>query len=133
MSKRLLFRIGVGPLALALLSLAGCGQSTVSGTVTVDGKPLEKGQITFRPEDAGKRPEGGAVENGKFTVKGLAAGKYKVGVAATTGIQGASASMGDSPKDKTPADPIPPGTKGNNETVDITGSAQTVDVKLTTK
>jgi hypothetical protein len=70
--------------------LAGCGNglASASGTVTVDGKPLESGTVTFHPDDGGPTPYG-TVSNGKFTVNtgqdaGLKRGSYKVTVSART-------------------------------------------------
>jgi hypothetical protein len=86
---------GLPAVALALLAggLAGCGsgaEKTVpaGGTVTLDGQPLEKGQIGFFPE---KGPAAdGTIENGKFTLTtydtpgdGAVPGKHKVSVNAT--------------------------------------------------
>jgi len=74
---------------LALLSLAGCGGNlaSVSGTVTLDDKPLETGTVTFRPVAGG--PAGyGEIRSGSYRVKtgtdsGLAPGEYQVSVMAT--------------------------------------------------
>jgi hypothetical protein len=58
---------------LAFLLFAGCGPSDgmvqVSGTVSLDGQPLDKGAITFTPTD-GKSPTAGAtIEAGKYTTR----------------------------------------------------------------
>jgi hypothetical protein len=42
-------------LLLAILGCGGSGLSAVHGTVTLDGKPLERGRIEFEPAD-GKGP-----------------------------------------------------------------------------
>ncbi len=73
-------------LLTAIACLGGCfrhgDQKTVSGTVTVDGKPLAVGTINFRPAKARTGPSsGGAIQEGKFyisTTKGLQPGKYRV-------------------------------------------------------
>jgi hypothetical protein len=64
-----------GPAARAaafLVLLAGCGgvrTADVSGKVTVDGKPVEDGAITFFPID-GKGTTGGAIiERGEYAVQ----------------------------------------------------------------
>lgn len=65
------------------LALTGCGgsPSTVSGTVTLDGTPVEKGAVKFvRP--SGGTPVVAVVASGKFETK-LAPGPYKVAVYAT--------------------------------------------------
>jgi hypothetical protein len=61
--------------------LAGCGRggglTSISGTVTYDGKPLEKGLISFVPAD-GKGPTAAApVTDGKYSLK-VAPGKKLV-------------------------------------------------------
>ncbi len=79
-------------LFLTLLVLAGgCGAGdwgTVSGRVTLDDQPLEKGDVTFNPVKGGA-PGTGRVVNGAFTIQtgtkaGLAAGEYLVTVADQT-------------------------------------------------
>ncbi|WP_146119128.1 hypothetical protein [Blastopirellula marina] len=59
-------------LALAI-GLAGCGPDDgmvgVSGTITMDGKPVPEGSITFTPVDGKGRPGGGAFENGSFSTR----------------------------------------------------------------
>src|SRR5262245_36303787 len=75
-------------LAVLLACVAGCAggdslpREEVNGTVTIDGKPLAKGLITFVPTSAEVSTQGGApVLEGKFTIprlQGLVPGKYKV-------------------------------------------------------
>jgi hypothetical protein len=118
-------------LAFLLAFVVGCSKpSEVTGTVTLNGAPLEKGQITFQPVGQG-RPEGGEVVNGKYVVKGLAAGKYIAGVISTSAVMGPE-NMDDAVKAaaKLKPEPINPKTGGNNIEVDITGSNQTFDMKL---
>lgn len=74
------------------LALAGCSDSgdglprvAVTGKVTVEGEPLAKGAVTFRPDGAGAESSG-AVEGGAFTIPsadGPTPGKYKVSVTET--------------------------------------------------
>lgn len=65
-------RVLWGVAAFALLGLvAGCGgppQAKVSGTVTLDGQPLETGTISFYPTANAGQTTGGGIENGRFTV-----------------------------------------------------------------
>jgi hypothetical protein len=79
------------------VAVSGCGDhdpyavKTVSaaGTVTYQGKPVEKGTIEFQPMDAKGRPASGTIENGKFTLTtyregdGAAPGEHTVAVVAT--------------------------------------------------
>ncbi len=80
---RLRGMILIGWFGAALLS--GCGGSDVgrvgvSGTVTLDGQPLESGAILFLPKGAG--PSAGTqIENGRFSIArgdGPSPGDYRV-------------------------------------------------------
>jgi len=72
-TARALFSVSV--LALAI----GCGGGTpryeVSGTVTYDGEPIERGEISFEPLEPGGAPEGGPIENGRFQLEATAGRK----------------------------------------------------------
>lgn len=74
---------------LALLSgcNAGGGLSAVSGTVSVDGAPVDVGTISLRPKEGDQaKGIGGAIENGIFQLtaeKGLPPGTYDVFVLAS--------------------------------------------------
>ena len=92
--------LSLNPLArrfLALLAVCGvvaitsCGTEdgfgkryAVSGTVTYNGSPLEKGTISFVPDDPKSVGASGVIENGSYTLStagekdGARAGKYKV-------------------------------------------------------
>jgi hypothetical protein len=72
--------VGVG-----VLAAAGCGSSNrgaVKGKVTVNGSPLEAGDISFVPIDASLGPTAGAViTNGEYAIaaaRGPVAGEYVV-------------------------------------------------------
>jgi len=62
----------VASLGLALLGFAaGCGgppQAKVSGTVTLDGKPVENGTISFYPTANSGQTAGGGIVNGQYTM-----------------------------------------------------------------
>ena len=70
------------------LNLGGCGESdglpreAVSGTVSVEGKPLKTGLITFLPASPETTTQGGGpVVEGKYSMtrsQGIVPGKYKV-------------------------------------------------------
>jgi hypothetical protein len=75
--------------ALLFILLAGCGSRDyagdrrfpVSGKVTVDGKPMEFGVISFLPQGEGGRVTGGPIKDGNYSVEepmGPTAGKYRV-------------------------------------------------------
>jgi hypothetical protein len=67
-------------LILLPFALVGCGgKGNVSGTVTLDGKPLPAGKISFLPN---KGPAVTAeIKDGKYSAKGVPAGNAKVTVA----------------------------------------------------
>lgn len=74
------------------LGLAGCTDGgdglprvAVTGKVTVEGEPLAKGAVTFRPDGAGAEATGEVVD-GIFTIPaidGPTPGKYKVSATET--------------------------------------------------
>lgn len=54
-----------------LVFATGCGEppkAKVSGTVTLDGKPLENGTISFYPTSNSGQTAGGGIENGRYTL-----------------------------------------------------------------
>jgi hypothetical protein len=59
--------------AAFLVLLVGCGESMkrgeVSGKVTVDGKPLQDGAISFFPADGKGPTAGGVIEDGEYLVQ----------------------------------------------------------------
>ena len=72
-----------------LLLLVGCSSDSriaASGTVTLDGKPLESGAVSFRPAPGNtSNSSGGQIERGQFHLTanhGLCPGKYLVTVQA---------------------------------------------------
>jgi hypothetical protein len=89
------WRFSLALLLAAVLAAPGCAGSeddlpreAVSGTVTLDGKPLADGSIQFTPAtNAGGTAVGGGstIENGRFSIareKGLVPGSYKVAISA---------------------------------------------------
>ena len=95
---------------LAALS-GGCardalGRHAISGTVNVDGAPLETGHIRFHPVEGQATSGGAVVAAGKYAVPregGLVAGKYRVSInAPEPGSGGQAAPAGP------PGDPVPP-------------------------
>jgi hypothetical protein len=79
----------VAQFALPVLVLVGCSNSTdglpreaVTGTVTLDGRPLKQGSIQFVPGSERESTSGGAViTEGRFAIarpQGLTPGSYRV-------------------------------------------------------
>jgi hypothetical protein len=75
--------IGVFPLIFLLSGCGGGDGVTVHGSVSFNGKPVEKGYINFHPTDKSGRSVGGAITDGKFSVKNVIAGKCRVEVMST--------------------------------------------------
>jgi hypothetical protein len=76
-------------------ALSGCGDSSglprryaVSGAITYNNKPLEKGNINFAPDGPEGRAAGGTIVDGRYSLTthdpddGAVPGKYKVSVVA---------------------------------------------------
>jgi len=68
--------------ALSVVFLAGCGGKTsVTGTVTFDGKPVDGGGITFFASGAREPAASGRIVDGKYSIPAtekLSAGVYRV-------------------------------------------------------
>ena len=77
----------------AVLLLLGCGESDgsipLSGSVTLDGRPLPEGSIELHPIRGTKGPSsGGSIANGKFSIssqKGIRPGTFRVEIKAYRG------------------------------------------------
>jgi hypothetical protein len=72
---------------LSLFVLVGCGgkPASVSGVVTLDGNPLERGMVGFAPTGGGMRAAGFIQSDGSYTLRtnresGLNTGEYLVTV-----------------------------------------------------
>jgi len=87
---------------LTLVATMGCGGEprleSVSGSVTLDEKPLAEGMIQFTPEDGKGLAAGSLIQQGEYRLPnppGLAPGRYRVSITA----QGGSAARADAPPD----------------------------------
>jgi hypothetical protein len=128
------------PAALVLLLpvavLAGCARDArlaVSGTVTLDGKPLKEAIINFAPLDgAAAHSSGAAILDGEFAVpakQGVKAGRYRVTIQGVedTGKTVKDPTMGDIPYKI----PITYKEEGQLEATVVAGSENRFDFKLT--
>lgn len=83
------------PLIFVLTLMVGCSQpleSQVSGTVTLDGKPLQRGNIVFHPAKSGTPAYGTIDQEGLYAVKsgqsaGMKPGEYIVVVKSTSQVE----------------------------------------------
>ena len=96
-------RVTVSVLLGLLLSVTGCGpgEVVVSGTVTLDGRPLEEGNIAFRPLPATATSEatGVPIQGGKYQLK-VRPGRHRIEITATRAAPGAKDPLGTAPAPK---------------------------------
>lgn len=141
--------------SLVCLASVGCGPDgpelgTVSGTVTMDGQPLNNVLVTFMPEAGGRSSTGKTDSSGKYTLmrleqKGAEIGSHKVSV---TTLQVAEAAeevgsdsdaymkqaMGDPSAydNATVSEAIPAKYNISTELVEeVTSGGNTIDLELT--
>ncbi|MBI3467624.1 MAG: carboxypeptidase regulatory-like domain-containing protein [Planctomycetes bacterium] len=104
-------RRAIAFLCLSGVLLSGCGgdplgRHAISGTVTLDGAPVENGTISFQPVDQGTTSSGTAFTGGTYSLSqenGLPVGKYLVTINAPKPGTGGTPSP-----DALPGDPLPP-------------------------
>ncbi|MFO0899630.1 MAG: hypothetical protein U0836_19555 [Pirellulales bacterium] len=127
-----------GGILLALALCVGCGESlpTVSGKVTIDGKPVPEGMISFQPQPSGAiavapiRPDG-SYEVKTGTATGLKPGEYIIVVQAPKGIPPAPTAQNPNPKFErwVPAKYGNPETSGLQLTVTSGSITHNLDLK----
>ena len=116
-------RHGLNSAAMILLTIAGCGDASktvdllprraISGTVTLDGKPLTEGKIQFDPVGGGTNPTAVAtadIKEGKFAIDramGPVPGKYKVSISSRPSNHIGSDDMPGGPPAKLAPEKIP--------------------------
>jgi hypothetical protein len=136
-------RWGASASALAVLVcvLPGCGSdlgATVTGTVTLDGKAVGPGMITFVPVEGATNPADGAIQiDGSYSLKtsrevGLRPGRYR---ASATVLDQPDVKPGErsyeAPKLVTPEKYSDPSTSGLE--YDVTPGSNMIDIELTSK
>ena len=101
--------------------LPGCGGSQnaeVSGTVTYEDKLIENGSIVFLSADGKGPTTGGTIENGKYAVRNVSVGLYKIQIKAAK--ETSKMKMYDDPKaewvQKAGAEMLPPKYSDENAT-----------------
>src|SRR5262245_15968805 len=120
----------VGICSLIACLFVGCGgdplgRHAISGTVTLDGAPVAKGNLSLQPMEQQPTSSGAVIADGKYTIprdQGLVAGKYRVSINAS-----APGAKGD-PADALPGMPAPPPKELIPPSWN-TNSQQTIDVK----
>ena len=127
------------PSALLLVLLSGCGSSAyISGDVTYDGEPVEKGTITFLPADGKGASAGGVIEKGHYKAPNVPPGAKIIKIEAVSAITFARSSeeLAREAKSGTktpakPADLIPNNAVGNNTKAELKAGDQKLDFHLT--
>ena len=121
--------------AVGLPFVIGCGSkhaASITGQVTLDGKPLDRGTVTFHPVAGGAVAYGQIDADGNYAVKtgresGLVPGRYRVTVV--------SAGPPSKGQDESPGELFTPVRYGRLEETDlefeITAGANSIDVRLT--
>ena len=120
MQVRVQGKVSLALVAGVLSFVAGCGSGVrpiagsvgVSGTVTLNGQPLEQGMVRFAPESGGKaQPATGQIKNGNFTMlttassPGVVVGKYKVSIISNKPFTPPALKPGTPPDPKTKFEP----------------------------
>ena len=132
------------PFALIVLlaTCVGClsdSVGTVTGSVTYNGKPLEKGLITFSPKGDKGGTAGGDIVAGKYRVEKIVPAAYQASVAAVPEIKiigpndpEAKRTLSDA-EIRAMIDPLPPDTTGKEQSVEVKGGLQSLDFRLQSK
>ena len=128
-----------------LLGLAGCGDSqvgVVSGTVTLDGRPLDQGLVVFEDREKGVSVNAAIESDGSFVVKtydqaGLPPGEYTVAVKPGQVGDGETPLVGDPIEAQQGGSVEIPARYGSTRTSGLTATvtlgANTVPLELSSK
>jgi hypothetical protein len=132
--------------AAILFVMPGCGKATsVSGSVSYEGKAVGNGSIVFQPADGRGPTAGAAISDGRYQVESLVPGKKIVQIIAVKKINFAAsneemerqakenANRGDTTGIVERADEIPADAVGNNREINVQPGKQTVDFELKRK
>jgi hypothetical protein len=122
--------------AAVLFCSPGCRQvDSLSGNVTYNGEPVQKGSVTFASTDGSGPGFGAQVVDGKYSTDKVRLGKHTVHV---RGLQDAPPMTREQQMDwrkhgnryGLPVDYIPEDAEGNGQTVEISSGANTLDFAL---
>lgn len=133
--------ITVRALGISLMALAviiGCGppdspypSAKVSGAITLDGAPLESGNIMFIPEGSGQsRPTAVDFADGTYTLKDAPFGKVRVRIVSTK--ETGKMIPGSSQPEPEIIDVVPAKYRQGIE-IDIAGNNDQLDFQLTSE
>jgi len=132
-------------LTLLVLMPAGCGgnKATVTGKVTLGGKAVETGFVTFFPEDNRGTPITVEIVQGQYTIEDLVPGKKRIYVNVTERVESgpdetatsrresnAERLAGSKKRQTLSKQPAPAKLDGNNKIVTIGTGSQQIDIPL---
>jgi hypothetical protein len=124
-----------------LVTAVGCqqGATTIEGTVTFNGQPVERGSIRFVSTDKTGPTFGAVIRNGKFTAEKATPGEKIVTIHALkqnrvpTSSEEVQRMSEQAQQDENYVDPavlIPPNADGNNQTIQIAEGTQSLEFHL---
>jgi hypothetical protein len=129
-------------LVAGLLLLPGCSgqRADVSGTVQIDGRPVDEGAIQFIPVEGTTGPSaGGVIKDGRYHIardKGVTVGKNRVEIRAfrTTGrkVQDPTGPPGAKAEERVQAFP-PEYNERSTVVKDVRAGSNTIDFDVHTK
>jgi len=132
----------MGPITASLLFVGvfcstGCRQAdSLSGTVTYNGQPVERGSVTFASADGSGPGFGAQVVNGEYKADKVRRGQHVAYVRGLTKpvvlTKEASIELREKRNNRygLPVDYIPEDAQGNNQSFNIEGGAQTIDFDI---
>lgn len=119
---------------IVMFTIAGCGHSTsLSGKITYDDRPVQKGSIAFQPADGQGPTAGSPIMDGKYCIKNILPGKKVVHIVGLKNVDMPHSSEEMAQKVRSaslgfiPADEIPRGAPGNDSVVELGSGQQIMD------
>lgn len=119
-----------GCVLIAGFALAGCARptSSLSGTVSYAGKPLEAGFLTVFPKSGEGASKGTEIVDGRYQIDGLQPGSAQVLVTTPPRyVPDVTAKFG---LKAMPQISIPPDAPGNRRVIDLQPGPQTLDITI---
>jgi hypothetical protein len=137
--NRFLASIVLSAFAMCHLGCSAGSTGTVSGNVSFNGQPIDRGLITFSPTGPDGGTAGGDITFGKYEVQKLKPAEYQVSVAAVPELKIVMPGDPETKRKLTDEeirariDPLPMDTTGREQTIKIKPGTQTLDFKLESK
>jgi hypothetical protein len=124
-------------IAVGLSASAGCQQGpSVSGTVTYNGQPVEKGSVKFASADGSGPGFGATIVDGKYTAEKVKLGPHIAQIRGLTDPPPMTReeflkARQSANRYNLPINYIPEDAEGNNQSVEIKDGSQTLDFAVT--